>query len=63
MKLTFEEEQFLKGIKILQKYEVIKKIDNFNTDNEALKEVKEDCLCKLNKSSQVKIEDIIMAVD
>ncbi|GCD13100.1 hypothetical protein [Clostridium tagluense] len=63
MKVTFEEEQFLKGIKNLQKDEVIKKITNINTDSEALKEVKEDLLIKLNKSSQAEIEDLIMAID
>ena len=63
MKLTFEEEQFLKGIKNLQKDEVIKKIRNINTDSDDLKEVKEDLLIKLNKSSQAEIEDLIMAID
>jgi hypothetical protein len=63
LKLTFEEEQFLKGIKNLQKDEVIKKIRNINTDSEDLKEVKEDLLIKLNKSSQAEIEDLIMAID
>ena len=63
MKLTFEEERFLKGIKNLQKDEVIKKIRNINTDSEDLKEVKEDLLIKLNKSSQAEIEDLIMAID
>lgn len=63
MNLTFEEEQFLKGIKNLQKYEVIKKVKNINTDNEALKEVKEDLLIKLNHSSQVEIENLIMTID
>lgn len=56
MKLTFEEEQFLKGIRNLQIYEVIKGIENINTDSEALKEVKEDLLIKLKRSSQVEIE-------
>ena len=63
MKLTFDEEQFLKGIKNLQKDEVIKIVKNINTDSEALKEVKEDLLSKLNKSSQVEIEKLIMAID
>lgn len=63
LKLTFDEEQFLKGFKILRKYEVIKKIRNINTDNEALKEVKKDLLIKLNKSSQTEIEKLIMEVD
>ena len=63
MKLTFEEEQFLKGIRNLQIYEVIKGIENINTDSEALKEVKEDLLIKLKRSSQVEIEDLIMAID
>ena len=63
LKLTFEEEQFLKGIKNLQKNEVIKKINNINTDSEALKVVKEELLIKLNKSSQVEIENLIMAID
>ncbi|MGH4138331.1 hypothetical protein [Clostridium sp.] len=63
MKLTFEEEQFLKGIKNLQKDEVIKIVENINTDSGALKEVKEDLLSKLNKSSQVEIEKLIMAID
>ena len=63
MKLTFDEEQFLKGIKNLQKDEVIKKIENIETDSEALKEVKEDLLIKLNLSSQIEIEKLIMAVD
>ena len=63
LKLTFEEEQFLKGIKNLQKDEVIKKIKNINTDSEALREIKEDLLSKLNKSSQVEIENLIMAID
>lgn len=63
MKLTFEEEQFLKEIKNLKKDEVIKKIRNINTDSEDLKEVKEELLIKLNKSSQAEIEDLIMAID
>lgn len=63
LKLMFEEEQFLKGIKNLQKDEVIKKIKNINTDSEALKVVKEELLIKLNKSSQVEIENLIMAID
>ena len=63
LKLTFDEEQFLKGIKNLQKYEVIKKIESIETDSEALKEVKENLLIKLNQSSQIEIEKFIMAVD
>lgn len=63
MKLTFEEEQFLKGIKNLQKDEVIKIVENNNTDDEDLREVKEDLLSKLNKYSQVEIEKLIMAID
>ena len=63
MKLTFEEEQFLKGIKNLQKDEIIKKIKNINTDSEALKELKGDLLIKLDKSFQVEIENLIMAID
>lgn len=63
MKLTFDEEQFLKGFKNLQKDEVIKKIENINTDNEDLKEVRKDLLIKLNKASQIEIEKLIMAVD
>ncbi|HEY5588575.1 MAG TPA: hypothetical protein VIK86_06435 [Candidatus Paceibacterota bacterium] len=63
MKLTFEEEQFVKGIKNLQKEEVIKEIENINADNKDLKEVKEDLLIKLKKFSQIEIEDSIMAVD
>lgn len=63
LKLTFEEEQFIKEIKNLQKDEVIKKIKNINTDSEALKVVKEELLIKLNKSSQVEIENLIMAID
>ena len=63
MKLTFEEEQFLKGIKNLQKDEVIKIVKNINTDSEDIKEVKEDLLSKLNKSSQVEIEKLMMAID
>ncbi|MBU3093544.1 hypothetical protein KPL35_15910 [Clostridium sp. CF011] len=63
MKLTFEEEQFLKGIKNLQKDQVIKKIKNINTDSEALKEVKEDLLIKLDGFSQSEIKNLIMAID
>ena len=63
MKLTFEEEQFLKGIKNLQKDEVIKIVKNINTDSEALEEVKEDLLSKLIKYSQVEIEKLMMAID
>ena len=63
MNLTFEEEQFLKGFKNLEKYEVLKKIKNINTDSASLKEVKEDLLNKLHKSSQVEIEKLIMAID
>jgi len=63
LKLTFDEEQFIKGIKNLQKDEVIKKIENINTDNEDLKEVRKDLLIKLNKASQIEIEKLIMAVD
>ena len=63
LKLTFEEEQFLKGIKNLQKDEVIKIVKNINTDSEALEEVKEDLLSKLNKYSQVEIEKLMMAID
>ena len=63
MKLTFDEEQFLKGIKNLQKDEVIKKIENIQTDNEDLKEVKAGLLFKLTKSSQSEIEKLVMAAD
>lgn len=63
LKLTFEEEQFLKGIKNLQKDEVIKIVKNINTDSEALEEVKEDLLSKLIKYSQVEIEKLMMAID
>ena len=63
MKLTFDEEQFLKGFKNLQKDEVIKKIENNDSDNEALKGIKKDLLIKLSKSSQIEIEKLIMAVD
>ena len=63
MKLTFEEEQFLKGIKNLQKDQVIKKIKNINTDSKDLKEVKEDLLIKLEKFSQSEIENLIMVID
>jgi len=63
LKLTFDEEQFIKGIKNLQKNEVIKKIENIKTDIDDLKEVKEGLLIKLNKSSQIEIEKLIMSVD
>ena len=63
LKLTFEEEQFLKGIKNLQKDEVIMKIKNINTDSEELKVIKEELLIKLRKSSQLEIENLIMAID
>ena len=63
LKLTFDEEQFIKGIKNLQKNEVIKKIENIKTDIDDLEEVKEGLLIKLNKSSQIEIERLIMSVD
>ena len=63
MNLTFDEEQFLKGIRNLQKDQVIKKIKNINTDSENLKEVKEDLLIKLDKASQSEIEKLIMTID
>lgn len=63
MNLTFDEEQFLKGIRNLQKDQVIKKIKNINTDSENLKEVKEDLLIKLDKASQSEIEKSIMTID
>jgi hypothetical protein len=63
LKLTFDEEQLIKGIKNLQKNEVIKKIENIKTDIDDLKEVKEGLLIKLNKSSQIEIEKLVMSVD
>ena len=63
MKLTFDEEQFIKGIKNLQKDEVIMKIENIQTDNEDLKEVKAGLLFKLTKSSQSEIEKLVMSAD
>ena len=63
LKLTFDEEQLIKGIKNLQKNEVIKKIENIKTDIDDLEEVKEGLLIKLSKYSQIEIEKLIMSVD
>ena len=63
MKLTFDEEQLLKGIKTLEKSHVIKLIENLNTDSEELKEVKRGLLVKLNKCTDAEIKDLIMDID
>lgn len=63
MKLTFEEEQLLKGIKTLDKSHVIKLIESLNTDSEELKEVKQGLLVKLNKCTDAELENLIMNID
>lgn len=63
MNITFEEEQLLKGIKNLNKSEVIKRIASLQTDIEELKEIKESLLVKLNKCSQSELEDLLMKIE
>lgn len=63
MKLIFEEERLLKGMKILDKKYVIEKIKSLETDDEDLEEIKNNLLSKLNSCSQKQLERAIMDID
>ncbi|WP_279145809.1 hypothetical protein [Clostridium tyrobutyricum] len=63
MKLTFEEQQILKGIRNLNKSHVLKTIKNLNTDSEELKEIKESVLRKIERCTDEEVAEIIMEID
>jgi hypothetical protein len=63
MKLTFEEQQLLKGIRNLDKSHVLKIVENLNTDNEELKEIKESVLRKISGCTDEEVAEIIMDID
>lgn len=63
MKLTFEEQQLLKGIRDLDKSHVLKTVKNLNTDSEELMEIKESVLRKIERCTDEEVAKIIMDVD
>lgn len=63
MKLTFEEQQLLKGIRNLDKDDVVRIVKSLNTDNEELREIKESVLRKINGCTEEEVADILMEID
>lgn len=63
MKLTFEEEQVLKGINILDKRYVIEKVKSLETDDKNLNNLKNGLIVKLESCSQSEIEALLFKVD
>lgn len=63
MKLSFEEEQLLKSLKILDKDEVIKKLKNMKTEDSSIDEIVRSLLNKVNNTSQIDLEKSIMNID
>jgi|GEM_PF-3968122 len=63
-KFTFEEQVFLRGIKILNKKEVIEKIQELEIDDnfKELEDFKINLIRKLNKLNQDEIEELLMSV-
>lgn len=63
-KFTFEEQVFLRGIKILNKKEVIEKIQELEIDDnfQELEDFKTNLIRKLNKLNQDEIEELLMSV-